>query len=395
MPNLALAPGTFLALFGLAAACYAAGLWALRGAAGVGAAGLVLMVAVATRLVLLPAAPTLSTDAYRYVWDARVARTGMSPYAHPPAAPELEPLRDGTIYPRLNHPTWITIYPPAAQALFGAVYALAPDSVNAMKLAMGAAELLGLAGLLGLLGALGLPLSRAAVYAWNPLVLVEIWGSAHLDAVVVAAVSTAAWAEARGRHATAGALLGLATAVKLYPGALFPLLLQRGGAPAALAFGGALLAGYLPVLASGLPALGSLPRYLAEEHFNPGLLRSLVDTPWLSVAALAALTLWAAARRRAEPLALRAMPVVAGSVVLAPNIFPWYAVWLVPFLAIAPSPPWIAFTLSVAAAYAFFIAEPWAVPSWARALEAAPLALGAIWWCAARRPAPASVGCSR
>src|SRR5262249_56786029 len=103
------------------------------------------------RLVLWPAAPTLSTDAYRYVWDARVARAGISPYAHPPIAPEVARLRDARIYPHLNHPTWLTIYPPAAQAFFRAVYAVAPDSVLAIKVALGAAESAGLALLLALL----------------------------------------------------------------------------------------------------------------------------------------------------------------------------------------------------------------------------------------------------
>ena len=62
---------------------------------------------------------------------------------------------------------------------------------------------------------------------------------------------------------------------------------------------------------------------------------------------------------------------------LSPNIFPWYGVWLVPFLAVAPSAPWIAFTGSVMFAYAFFLQQPWAMPPWARVVEFAPLAVGA------------------
>src|SRR5262245_33593866 len=84
---------------------------------------------------------------YRYVWDARVSSAGIDPYAYAPVAPEVAGLRDADIYPRLNHSTWRTVYPPAAQALFGAVYRVAPDNVFALKVAFGLAELLALAAL--------------------------------------------------------------------------------------------------------------------------------------------------------------------------------------------------------------------------------------------------------
>lgn len=35
---------------------------------------------------------------------------------------ELARLRDSWIYPQLSHKTWRTVYPPAAEAVFGAVY---------------------------------------------------------------------------------------------------------------------------------------------------------------------------------------------------------------------------------------------------------------------------------
>ncbi len=71
----------FLALYTIAFACYGAAVWLLRDARGTGVTVAVLAVAALARLALLPAAPTLSTDAYRYLWDARVARAGISPYA--------------------------------------------------------------------------------------------------------------------------------------------------------------------------------------------------------------------------------------------------------------------------------------------------------------------------
>jgi len=78
-------------------------------------------------------------------------------------------------------------------------------------------------------------------------------------------------------------------------------------------------------------------------------------------------------RGGAAHLAERGVPLVSGFIALSPNVFPWYAVWLVPLLAITPSAPLIVFTGTIAFAYAFFLAEPWAIPWWARLVEVAPL----------------------
>src|SRR5207245_7299160 len=150
---------------------------------------------------LVSAAPPLSTAAYHYGWDARVAQGGISPYAFAPADRELERLRDAEIFPRLNHPTWRTLYPPATQAFFQTVYRLKPDSVLAMKLAVALLELVGVATVLGLLRAAGRPLSHAVIYVWNPLVLVEVWGTGHIDGILVPLVAGAMWAIVRSRYA--------------------------------------------------------------------------------------------------------------------------------------------------------------------------------------------------
>jgi hypothetical protein len=380
VPNLAEAPGAFLALFGLAFVAYAAGLWALSALGDSRAFVVTLVVAGACRVVLLPSLPTLSTDAYRYVWDARVASAGLSPYAHPPVAPEVARLRDATIHPRLNHPTWLTIYPPAAQAFFRTVYAVAPDSVLAMKIALGATEVVGLVLLVALLRTLGLPLVRTAIYAWNPLVLVEVWGSAHLDALAVTAVIGAVLAAVRQRHDLAAVVLALGTLVKVYPAALLPLLVRARGVRVLVPFAIVVALGYAPLLGDGAQALGSLPRYVTEEYFNPGLIRSIVAAPAVPLVGMAAWLGWVVWRSPGAVLVDRLVPLIGGLIVLSPNVFPWYALWLVPFLAVTPSVWWIAFTGTVALAYTFFLYQPWAIPMWARLLEIAPLVLGVVWW---------------
>jgi hypothetical protein len=373
VPNLALAPRAFLVLFSLAFLAYGCGALAAFHLRGRRVVVVILAAGVVTRLILLTTSPSLSTDAYRYVWDARVARAGLDPYAYPPAAPEVAGLRDSSIYPKLNHVTWQTVYPPPAQALFRLVYWIAPDSVTAMKLGLGVAELLALGALVLLLLTLDLPAGRLAIYAWNPLLLVEIWGSGHLDALVLATVTAAALASARRRDGLAAVLLGLGTLVKLYPAVLFLLLPGRWRMSVVTAFASTVAAGVF--VTGGLDHWPFEPigRYVREEYFNPGLVRSFVNEPMLALGVTAAWVIAIAWRGGAAHLAARAAPLVAGFVVLAPSVFPWYAVWLVPLLAVTPSVPLIAFTGTVAFAYAFFLSQPWTIPWWARFVEVAPL----------------------
>jgi len=387
LPNLVLAPGAFLVLFSLAFLAYGCGALAayqLRSRLGVAT---IIAVGLVARAILLPTSPSLSTDAYRYVWDARVAMAGIDPYAYPPAAPEVAGLRDSSIYPKLNHPTWQTVYPPPAQAFFRAVYRIAPNSVTAMKLALGIAELLALASLVLLLLTLDLPPGRLAIYAWNPLLLVEIWGSGHLDAVVLATVTVAALASARRRDGLAAALLGLGTLLKLYPAILLPLLPGRVRASVVAPFATVVGAGVLTTGGLHHWPLEPIGRYVRDEYFNPGLMRSLVNEPALALAVTAAWVIAFAWRGGGAHLAARAVPLVAGFIVFAPSVFPWYAVWLIPLLAVTPSVPLIVFTGSVAFAYTFFLSEPWAIPWWARLVEVAPLGFAV-----ARKLRPLSVG---
>lgn len=386
IPDLIQVPVLFLAIVVVACACYGAGIWRLAGLQGPRPMFVIVAIAVAARLTLAPVLPTLSTDVYRYVWDARVAHAGISPYLFPPSAQELEPLRDGEVFPKLNHPTWRTIYPPGAQAFFQVVYRFRPDSVLAMKAALGLAELAGLAAVYGLLRASGRPASQLVIYAWNPLVLFEVWGMGHLEGLVLPAVAGAAWAALRARYATAGVLLGLGTLVKLYPAVLLSLLPMAAWPAAGSAFVVVTLLGYAPAWIAGSPVLGSLPRYVSEEYFNPGLVRSVLDRPALTLAVAGLWVVFVSVRRRDSSLSARAVLLIGGLTLLSPNVFPWYALWLVPFLAVAPSAPWIAFTGSVMFAYAFFLEQPWVVPSWARAVAIAPLAVGALCWLVRRYP---------
>ena len=348
----------------------------------------VLAAAVLFRLILLPTTPSLSTDVYRYAWDGRLAVAGVSPYRHPPNAPDLATLRDPVLYPRLNHPDWLTVYPPGAQLLFAGVAWLRPGSVGPFKMVVAAFDLLTLALLLGWLRAVGRPPAWALLYAWHPLVVVELAGNAHLDAVVFATSVGALWAASRGRETWAGALIGVGALVKLSPALLLAAVVRRRPWHALGACGAVILAGYALYLRDGPAVLGSLPRYVAEEEFNPavrGLLELLLAplgpgglraARLLPLAALGVVTVAVAWGARDRPVAERGRSVVGAWLLLTPSLFPWYPLWVVPILAVAPAWPWLYLSCAVALTYLVFAEPVWHIPAWVVAVEFVPFALG-------------------
>ena len=177
--------------------------------------------AVAMRLALLFVEPYLSTDIYRYIWDGRVQAAGINPYRYVPSAPELAQLRDAAIFPIINRADYaVTIYPPAAQAIFLAMTRLG-ESVLAMKLGLLAFEAATVAALLALLRRLGAPATRIAAYAWHPLPIWEIAGNGHVDAAMCALLMAGLLLFLHGRTLLAGVAATLGALVK--PTALLAL----------------------------------------------------------------------------------------------------------------------------------------------------------------------------
>ncbi|MEO0539354.1 MAG: glycosyltransferase family 2 protein [Cyanobacteria bacterium P01_A01_bin.105] len=129
-------------------------------------------VAVATRLVLLPMVP--GDDIWRYLWEGYLQTQGMSPYAFPPNADVLEPLRP-VWWGQINHPDVSAIYPPITQFGFR-LLATIGLSVPLFKAAFAAADL----AICGLLSQ-RFGYRATLLYAWNPLVIYSFAGGGHYD----------------------------------------------------------------------------------------------------------------------------------------------------------------------------------------------------------------------
>jgi alpha-1,6-mannosyltransferase len=330
--------------------------------------------AVASRLVCIFSPPFLSTDIFRYVWDGRVQAAGINPYRYIPADPHLAFLRDSTIYPHINRRDYAhTIYPPGAQMLFLLITRISA-SVHWMKAVMVGLEMLTIWILVELLKALGLRREQVLVYAWHPLLLWEVASSGHVDGAALPLIALALLLYVRHKPLATGIALGAATLVKLYPIVLFPALYRRSEwrdwkMPVAVA---ALVAvGYGCYSSVGRGVLGFLPEYAKEEGMESGSryflltlarhtlhLETLPTGAFYAFAALLllGLALWAFLGKQSV---IRASFAIATALMLLfSSHYPWYYLWLLPFVSVLPYVPMLYFITACFYLYTTSLANP-------------------------------------
>jgi alpha-1,6-mannosyltransferase len=333
--------------------------------------GFILAIGLAMRLILIPTEPTLSEDLYRYLWDGRLVAHGLNPYAHAPDDPILTPFRD-RLFASLNHPHVPTIYPPAAQFLFGAVARVAATP-QAFKVALLPIEAALWIALLALLRRRSLSEERILLLAWSPLVVIESYGSGHLDLVAAALLVIAlALLEAR-RAISAGAAFALAVLTKYTP-LLLVFYLARRRQRAMLAVAGAVaLFLFFPFAVAGNSLWTGLRTYLAHWDFNGALYPLL--RPWipddrtvryLLAGCLAVAGVWISFRARSAAGAAAALWVAY--LLTSPTVFPWYVVPLVALAPLCPNAGTLAFSGFVALSYVLLplyrTSGAWRLPHW-------------------------------
>jgi alpha-1,6-mannosyltransferase len=300
----------------------------------------------------LPPGP--EDDIHRYVWDGRLQRLGYNPYVVVPSDPAVRALHSAETR-NLNNPDLPTPYPPAAQLFFRGVTAI-HESAFALKLAFVLCEFAIVFVLLDLLRSNRKGAHLVLAYAWNPLLAIEVAGSGHIDIVGALLLLVSVAALSRAWRTTAAIALGLAIAVKFLPLVLLPLYWKRVRIRDALLAVVVVALLYTPFLHHGHIPIGSLGTYVQGFRFNGPLFAMFahVAPPQILAAVAVLVGLLTASWLRAKAYELSpnvfAWPMAA-SLLFAPVVFPWYLLWLLPFL-ISPSTLLIAvWTVSIIPVY--------------------------------------------
>jgi alpha-1,6-mannosyltransferase len=345
--------------------------------------------------------PGADDDIHRYVWDGRLQRFGYDPYLVVPGDSAFSGLHTPETR-TLNHPDLPTPYPAGAELFFRAVTAI-HESTFALKIAFVFCDFAIVLVLLDVLRCSRQGMHWVLAYAWHPLLATEVAGSGHIDIVGALLLLVSFTALGRRWRAVAAVAFGLAIAVKLLPIVLLPLYWKRvrirDGILATIVVG--LL--YLPFLKRAWIPIGSLGTYVQSFRFNDPVFATLelVAPPQL-VAALAVLVgFLIAIRLRSGSPTLSSDAFVwpmAGSLLCAPVVYPWYLLWMLPFLRLPSTLPIIIWTVSIMPTCVVWhlraLGRPWLVPGWVTLLEYGSVATsGAI--ILLRRPArPAVPRCS-
>lgn len=343
-------------------------------------------------------------DVWRYLWDGRVTLSGINVYGVSPQEvelserPRLEALLEDSsweeVHSRVGYTTYRTVYPPLAQGLFTLAAWVAPTSVVFWKLLMVLFDLGACLLLAAWLHRWRRSPSWVVIYAWNPLVIKELAGSAHIDAAVVFFLLLAFQELSREHWRRAWAALALAVLVKPAPVLLAPLFLRRGPWLRSWPFPLLGVAAWAPFAQATWTYLDSLKAFAADWAFNAGVWNAVLwssgilgaegrgwadgVTTVLTLAWVAGIVYWQVDTKTAPADMGRAcFWVLAGYLVLSPTVMPWYLIWVLPWVAIRPSWAWPVLTAACLLSYWIYVDGREA--TWPLMLEYGLFGLALLW----------------
>jgi alpha-1,6-mannosyltransferase len=225
---------------------------------------ILLLFGIIYRLIFVFSIPTLSDDFFRFFWDGVLIMNRINPFLYMPAEimenpaiiiPEI----NAGIYSLLNSPEYYTVYPPVCQFVFWTSAYLGGGNIFTavwiMKFFVFAAEMGTIYLIWRLLKFYKLKAELTILYILNPLIIIELTGNIHFEALLIVFVLLAVFYISRQQWIGGAMAFALAIASKLTPLLLLPFLLKRLKLKKSILF-------YLLTL--GLAALTFLP-FMGKE----------------------------------------------------------------------------------------------------------------------------------
>lgn len=308
--------------------------------------------AIGFRLLLLLAMPGLSDDVYRFIWDGRLLAHGFNPYLYLPRAlagteVAMQAELGKTLFGLLNSPDYFTVYPPLNQAMFALAAGLSGGSLLWNVIWLRVPIVLSELGTLWLMTKLLRRLNRnpnlALLYGLNPLVIIELTGNLHFEAVMIFCGLLAVWLLLQNHVLGSAGALALAITTKLLPLLLLPLVVGRLGWKKGLIYatltGGFTLLLFVPFASVELiqNVLSSINLYFQKFEFNASVYYLLREMGYwlkgyntiesvgrgLSIATTLGV-LWMALRWQNRSAPVQVLATLTFYFALATTVHPWY-----------------------------------------------------------------------
>lgn len=191
--------------------------------------------AIISRFLLLFSFPLLSDDIYRFIWDGSLMLHGINPFSFTPQELMLEKLDwlEPLLFQKMNSPAYYSVYPPINQLAFllsaipGKGNLLA--SVVILRIFILAFDIGNIFILKKLLRFFKKDERLVFIYALNPLVIIELTGNLHFEAVMIFFTLLSVWLLVTNKWILASLALTLAISAKLLPIIFLPLFIHHIG----------------------------------------------------------------------------------------------------------------------------------------------------------------------
>ncbi len=316
------------------------------------------------RLLFFGSDPTiLSEDVYRYLWDGKVQYYGHNPFVCTPDSPQCESMRAGSIvYDNMKYTDCSTIYPALAQMVFLAAYGMSGESLWGLRLIYLLAEILLLVFVFMVMRH-RIKYRWISLYALCPLLIIEAYLGMHIDIIGMVVCIPSLWLAQKRRWYAALAVLVCSIHVKYISGVLLPVFvitawrerfsvtygrpLVRAGksfvcTAMPMTITALMLATmlFLPYITAGTKLFEQLGTYCAHWEFNSSIfslayalfdVRARILMPVITVLGCCYIAL-----RNDMDMINKAEVAFILFLLCTHTVYPWYALWLVPFFCIRP-----------------------------------------------------------
>jgi hypothetical protein len=336
----------------------------------------ILLAGLLFRVIVIFSNPILENDYFRYFWDGGVTANGINPYLYAPEEIDGEKSRShipeklirlrseyGENFNRINHPHIRSIYPPVAQSFFALAYFLKPWNLSAWRIVLLLVDMVNVILLLFILKRLSISPLLIILYWWNPLLTKEIFNSGHMDILIFPFLLGAIYLAIQQKYVVSMLCLALSIGIKIWPVMLLPIVVRplfknfRKLSIVLIVFSITCFIILLPVFYAGIGDSSGYNQYLKSWQNNDSFFMIIV---WFWEILLPVFSIHPGYSQLASritviafllfTMVLLSIRPAASSIrvfrkyllfliilfLVSPTQFPWYYIWLLPFLTIHP-----------------------------------------------------------
>ncbi|MFC2123530.1 glycosyltransferase 87 family protein [Bacteroidota bacterium] len=305
------------------------------------------------RLSLLLLVPNLSDDIFRFIWDGHLVASGLNPFSQLPSywlnIPDTPSGINNELLLKFGAKDTYSCYPPINQFIFW-ISIIIPGNrifwnILIMRLFILTAEFGNFWIIPRLLKKYKLPVSMGLIWYLNPLVILELTGNLHFEAIMVFFLLLSLYYFDKTKWILSAIFMGLAVSIKLIPLIFLPLFFKRIGIKNTFLYSlltiTILLVQFIPFVGSD-PIYGffsSLSLYFHKLEFNASVYYLLREVgywvtdnniiqalgPFLAIVALTGIIIYSKKEdAKQNNLATSALWVLMIYVSLSTTLHPWY-----------------------------------------------------------------------